>query len=124
MTNEGFYFFDSYALIEILKQNPRYAQYTTMMVITSKLNLFEIFYYLLRMGKEKEAFVILQKYDKFTADFDDKIIAQAAYMKYQHKQKKLSMTDCIGYVLAQQMDIKFLTGDKEFEHLENVEFVK
>ena len=118
------YFFDSYAVFEMLEGNPGYELYRRSLMILTKLNLFEIFYYLLRMGKEKEAFVILQKYDKFTADFDDKIIAQAAYMKYQHKQKKLSMTDCIGYVLAQQMDIKFLTGDKEFEHLENVEFVK
>jgi len=124
MTNEGFYFFDSYALIEILEQNPRYAQYTNMMMITSKLNLFEIFYYLLRIGKEKEALIVLQKYYKFTADFDDTIIAQAAYVRYQHKEKKLSMTDCIGYVLARQMNIKFLTGDKQFEHFENVEFVR
>ena len=34
------------------------------------------------------------------------------------------MTDCIGYILAKNIGIKFLTGDKEFENLDNVEFVK
>ncbi len=34
------------------------------------------------------------------------------------------MTDCIGYIFAKQLGIKFLTGDKEFENLDNVEFVK
>ena len=39
-------------------------------------------------------------------------------------KRNVSMTDCVGYILAKQLGIKFLTGDKEFEHLDNVEFVK
>ena len=34
------------------------------------------------------------------------------------------MTDCIGYIIAKRLGMKFLTGDKEFEGFENVEFVK
>ena len=34
------------------------------------------------------------------------------------------MADCIGYILAKRLSIKFLTGDKEFEKLDDVEFVK
>ena len=34
------------------------------------------------------------------------------------------MTDCIGYIMAKKLNIKFLTGDKEFENFLNVEFVK
>jgi len=47
-------------------------------------------------------------------------------MKFRKKNKKrnLSYTDCIGYVYATENDLIFLTGDKEFENLENVEFVK
>ncbi len=40
------------------------------------------------------------------------------------KDRKVSIPDCIGYVMAKNLDIKFLTGDKEFEGLDNVEFVK
>ena len=44
--------------------------------------------------------------------------------RYKNKKKKLSMTDCISYFQAKELGIKFLTGDKEFQNLENVEFVK
>lgn len=40
------------------------------------------------------------------------------------KDRKVSMTDCISYFQASELGIKFLTGDKEFEDFENVEFVK
>ena len=45
-------------------------------------------------------------------------------MKKELNKRKLSMTDCIGYMMAKQWGIKFLTGDKEFEDMENVEYVK
>jgi len=41
-----------------------------------------------------------------------------------NKKRNLSYVDCIGYIIAKQRNIKFLTGDKEFEYMENVEFVK
>ena len=40
------------------------------------------------------------------------------------KDRGVSITDCVGYIMAREMGIKFLTGDKEFEGLEGVEFVK
>ncbi len=40
------------------------------------------------------------------------------------KDREVSITDCIGYIMVNKLKIKFLTGDKEFENLENVEFVK
>lgn len=36
----------------------------------------------------------------------------------------MSMTDCISYFMAKDLEIKFLTGDKEFENLDYVEFIK
>ena len=44
--------------------------------------------------------------------------------RYNNKKKEMSMTDCISYFMAKELGIKFLTGDKEFENLENVEFAK
>ena len=34
------------------------------------------------------------------------------------------MTDCVGYVVAKRVGVKFLTGDREFKDMPNVEFVK
>ena len=44
--------------------------------------------------------------------------------KLQFKDEKLSYADCIGYAVAAEFGIKFLTGDKKFRSKENVEFVK
>ena len=39
-------------------------------------------------------------------------------------KKDISITDYVGYFMAKNLGVKFLTGDKEFENFENVEFVK
>ncbi|MBI2660858.1 hypothetical protein HYX09_01165, partial [Candidatus Woesearchaeota archaeon] len=51
-------------------------------------------------------------------------IEEAAKFRLKMKKRNISMTDCIGYVISGKLKVKFLTGDKEFEHLPNVEFVK
>ena len=55
---------------------------------------------------------------------DDQDIIEASQMKFRYKKESLSFTDCLGYVLAKKNHLKFLTGDNQFEHKENVEFVK
>ena len=57
-------------------------------------------------------------------DFNGEDIKKAAELRAEHKKRDLSMTDCIGFALAERLGIKFLTGDKEFENFDNVEFVK
>ena len=38
--------------------------------------------------------------------------------------KKLSLVDALGYSYSRKLGIKFLTGDREFSEMENVEYVK
>lgn len=118
------YFFDSYALFEIIKGNKNYIEYTNADLILSKLNIFELYYGLLRETDEKTAFSMLNKYYNFIIDFDKEIIEQAAKFRFLYKKSKFSMADCIGYMIAKRLGVKFLTGDKEFESMPNVEFVK
>ena len=73
---------------------------------------------------EKEAEQFLAEYYQFVIDFSQDDIKEAAQLKLEYKKRDLSMTDCIGYVLADRLGIKFLTGDKEFKDFENVEFIK
>ncbi len=115
------FFFDTYAVLEIIAGNPRYKKYTGAEIILSRLNLFEIFYAVLKEDKEK-AVVYLKKYREFAVEFDTDIIESAGLLKKSNP--KLSMTDCIGYAMAAKIGIKFLTGDKEFEDMLNVEFLK
>ena len=55
---------------------------------------------------------------------NDKYIFAASKFKLKYVKKCLSYADCLGYIIALKNDMKFLTGDKEFENLENVEFIK
>jgi hypothetical protein len=95
-----------------------------MKIILTKLNLFEIFYNILKEYGQEKATIYLNKYWDFSVDFDKDIIEAAASFRFLNKNKRLSMADSIGYVIAMKYGIKFLTGDKEFENIPNVEFIK
>ena len=118
------YFFDSYAIVEIIKGSENYKHYVNATVLTTKLNLFEVFYGLLRDIGEKEAQAFIEAYYECVIDFDKSVIKNAAALRLQYRKRNLSMTDCIGYCIAKRWGVPFLTGDKEFEQMENVEYVK
>lgn len=118
------YFFDSYALIEIIHGNKDYEEYANVNMVITKLNIFEVYYILLRNNLKEIANEFIEKYMGFAVDFDEETIVMAANLKLDRKKSKLSMADCVGYTLAKNLNIKFLTGDKEFKDLDNVEFVK
>ena len=118
------FFFDSYAFFEIIKENKNYLSYLSAEITTTKLNIFELYHGFLKDGQEELAKVSLDKYYDFAVDFDKDTIEEAAKLKHKLNKRDVSMVDCFGYVLAKQLGIKFLTGDKEFEGMDNVEFVK
>ncbi len=68
--------------------------------------------------------VALNKYFELAVDFDKDIVEHAAKLKLINKKWNLSMTNCIGYITARRLGIKFLTGDRQFKNLPDVEFVK
>lgn len=118
-------FFDSYAFFEILKGNQNYIKYqNNFRIVTSKLNIFELYFGILLNNTESNAQIILEKYYPFVVDFDEGVIIDAAKLKRLLNNRKVSMTDRIGYSLAKQLGIKFLTGDGVFEGMDNVEFCK
>ena len=119
---EETYFFDSYAVFEILEGNQNYERYKTSLTILTKLNLFEIYYGILKEKGKEKAKELLEKFSESAVEFNNNDIIIASEIKKENPKR--SMTDCIGYAVSLRLKIKFLTGDKEFEILENVEFVK
>ncbi len=117
-------FFDTYALIEIIKGNPNYKKYKDFGIVLTKLNLFELYYSTMQKYGEEKAKNELSKNSSFIVDFNNNTIENAAKLKFIFKKQNISMTDCIGYIKAKELGIKFLTGDKQFEFLPDVEFVK
>lgn len=118
------YFFDSYAIIEIIKGNFNYERFSGMNFITNSLNLAEVYYYLLKETNEDTANNIMKKFNFEFIEISPKIAIEAAIFRFKNKKLNLSYADCVGYISAIKNNIRFLTGDKGFEKFENVEFVK
>ncbi len=122
--SEAVYFFDSYAIIEILKENPNYKRFADEPVILTIFNLAEIYYSVLNDYSEEKADKIYEFYKKATAEIKDEILKEAMKFRKKNKKRNLSYADCIGYTYSLKYKMKFLTGDKEFRDLDNVEFVR
>ena len=119
------FFFDTYALIEIGKNNPNYEPYKkNVKIFISMLNLMELAFFLIKEKREEEIEEIFNKLSRFAISYNKEILVGAAKMKHQYNKEKLSYIDCIGYLLARQQKIKFLTGDEKFRNKKDVEFVK
>lgn len=118
------YFFDAYAIIEITKNNPNYIRFLEEPVTTTRFNLVELLHItLVEHGKDaaKKAF---EKFKNTALEVSDEILLKAMEFRLKNKGKGLSYVDCIGYVFALENKLKFLTGDRAFEKMDNVEFVR
>lgn len=118
------YFWDTYAIIELLEGNLSYEEYSKEKIVITVFNLVEIYYYALREYSELEANEIYERYKHSVVKISDSVLKEATVFRRKYKSKDLSYADCIGYVYALKNKIKFLTGDKGFKGMKNVEFVK
>ena len=118
------YFWDSYAIIEAVSGNSNYAKFLGQEICITIFNLAEIYYSAINNLNEDKANEIYEKYSLFVAEISDEILKEAMKFRKENKKKNLSYTDCIGYVYAMKSNMVFLTGDKEFQGMKNVEFVK
>ena len=118
------YFFDSYAIIELIKGNTKYEFVKDYIIITGVMNIAEVFYALLLELKEEKVNNIMKKLNLQLIGIDSEIAIKTAKFRYKNKKLSLSYIDCVGYLLAKENNLIFLTGDKGFENMENVKFVK
>ena len=125
MAEETILFFDTYAILEIISGNANYKNYLKNIgIVTTKLNLMELYYRLYILHGLETAEFYYQKYKPFVMEVDDLTIKKAMIFKAENRKKDLSYVDCIGYVFAKENKIKFLTGDIQFKDMDNVEFVR
>lgn len=121
-------FFDTYAFIEMLNGNPSYEPYKqNVAILTSRLNLMEFHHCMLREAGKEKADSCYDFFLPFAVNIEDDILKKASELRFalkRVKRKKVSYIDCIGYLIAQEQKIPFLTGDEQFRHMENVIFVK
>jgi len=119
------YYFDSYALIGILSGNENYEKFKLSEGVSTLLNLMEIQYYLHREGigdeeiKDTLNFMIPLCISYSALDCFD-----AVKFRFEKKDRNLSYIDCLGYILAKKQGAAFVTGDREFETMPNVKFIR
>ena len=117
------YFFDTYAIIEIVEGSENYREYSDKPIITSFYNIYEFTYYLLREYEREKAEEVLDKLNYNIIRPEKEHLFPATKTKLENKDQQLSYVDCMGYQLAKENNLKFLTGDIEFKEKENVEYV-
>mgnify|MGYP001586243951 CR=1 FL=1 len=118
------FFFDTYAIIEIIKGNPNYERFKKEKIITSFLNIIELHYSVLKNSGKEDATLISAEYARYIVPISLEAIEEANLFRLGNIKKKISTADAVGYILSKKFSVKFLTGDKEFEKLDNVEFVR
>ncbi len=118
------FFFDTYALIEIATANPNFKNYLKFPYVVSALNIGEFYAYLIRTYELEAAKERIKSYNFEVPELTKELMMAATELKIANAAKELSWPDCIGYVMAKQLKLKFLTGDKEFKGMDDVELVR
>jgi len=117
------YFFDTYAIIELLKHNPAYKTYEDYPLITTILHKIELSWWGLLKYNQEFANILLQSI-VHTQEITNDVIRDAILFRQQFKKRDLSYADAIGYAFARRHDLLFLTGDRQFKNLPGVEYVE
>ncbi|MBS3065538.1 PIN domain-containing protein [Candidatus Pacearchaeota archaeon] len=116
------YFFDSYALFEIVFGNDKYMKYAEAGGVTTIFNIAELNYGLKKERLKEEADKITDSFKQATIKVFWEDLKEAMSLKLKHKD--LSIPDSIGYTTAKRLGMRFLTGDEDFRDFDNVEFIK
>ena len=115
---------DTYILIEIYLGNKEFLEYLNIEFVVTDLTLAEFFGVLMRDYGEKEAELWYKKIGGYSVPVSKDILFEAMKFKHLHKKQGVSFFDAVGYIFALKKGYKFVTGDKEFKNLKNVEFKK
>ncbi len=116
--------FDTYAILEIISGNKNYSPYLDSEIIINDFIFAELCYNLIKEKGLEKSSLLIEKYSKFIMEISPGIIKNAMLFRFENRKKDVSMADCISYMHSKHLNIKFLTGDKEFTDMPNVEFVK
>ncbi len=115
---------DTYALIEIMNANPKFADYLNSNFVIADITLAEFYGVILREHGEEKADLWIKKLENYAVQVTLSILIEAVKFRYKNKEKNLSLVDAIGYIFSLKNGYYFVTGDKEFEKFRNVEFKK
>ena len=115
---------DTYALVEIKLGNPKFKNYLNHNCVILDLILAEFYSVLLREEGKETADFWFKKLENYSVSVSKEILIEAVKFRYKNKKSGISFFDAVGYIFSTKNGYHFVTGDKEFRNLPNVEFVK
>lgn len=117
------YCLDTYALVEIAQANPRFIFLFKEDFIIPSTTLAEFYGVLLRTKGKDEAERWVEKLSGSTTSIPLSIMVQAQLFRFTNKSKNISFFDGVGYCYAQENNLLFVTGDREFKDLKGVKHI-
>ncbi len=118
------YYYDTYAILALYRGSARYGPYRQATAFTSLMNLFEVRYKVMESGRPEEARRLVERFRDCVVPFGEAHIQRASAFKLLHRRRGVSYVDALGYTLAAELGVPFLTGDPAFRGIPGVEFVE
>ena len=94
------YFFDTYAFYEIIVGNPSYVEFTKdVKIVTTQLNLMELYYQLLSLYDKQTALGFFNRYWEFAVPVNNDIVIEAMDFRYviSNRKKQILVLSNFGY---------------------------
>ncbi|MBI2631889.1 hypothetical protein HYW75_02715 [Candidatus Pacearchaeota archaeon] len=115
---------DTYALVEISKENPKFVSYLNSNFVLTDLTLAEFYLVIFREEGEKVADYWFKKLERYSLPIDKELLIEAIKFRYENRKANISFFDAVGYIFSIKNGYLFVTGDKEFKDFPSVEFKK
>jgi hypothetical protein len=119
-------FYDTFAVLGYLSGNTRYAGYFEEDYgFLTILNLMETYYALLKGYDEGAVKGVYSACSRFKYEFEERDVKDAMKLKLRSQGgRSISYADASGYHISMKLGVRFLPGDKAFEHLQNVKHIR
>lgn len=117
------YCLDTYALMEIVQANPKFAFLFKEDFVIPATTLAEFYGVILRNKGKDEAEIWVEKLSNATTGVPLSIMVNAQSFRFTNKQRNISFFDGVGYCFALENNLLFVTGDKEFKDLKGVKYI-
>ena len=117
------YCLDTYALIEITQANPKFAFLFKENVIIPSTTLAEFYGVIVRNKGKDEANLWTDKLSGMATGIPLATMLHAQAFRFMNKAKNISFFDGVGYCYAEENNLLFVTGDREFKGMKGVKFI-
>lgn len=112
---------DTYALIEIIHKNEHFTELLEEGFIIPDPVLAELYDVLLRTHNREIADHWYVRFSLYSLPVPHELLKNAVVLRRANKKLNLSITDAAGYLLAQHLNISFVTGNQAFEGMPGVD---